>query len=97
LVRLEDESSVSVLQLLDRVSSPKAVAAEDHGFSRVTQVLRDPLDDHGGLDLVWVVGKVSHMRVDDLESLALEVGEAELVQLGAEPLRVNEADALDAV
>ena len=97
LVRLEDESTVPVLQLLDGACCPKAVAAEDHGFGTVTHMLRDPLHDHGRLDLVWAVGKVSQERIDHVESLALEVLGTELVLLVSEPWRANEADALDAV
>ena len=97
LVRCQDKSSESVLQLLDGARGPEAVAPENHGFGTVTHVLRDPLHDHGGLDLVRVVGKFSQACVEDLKSLTMEVGRAELVLLGAEPRRVNEADPLDSV
>jgi hypothetical protein len=95
LVRLQNEASGPALQVVDGVSGLKAVPADEDRFGAVAEVLRDPLDDHGRLDLTRIVGKVRQPSIDDLEALAAEVLGAEFVEQGPEPRRVDETDALD--
>jgi hypothetical protein len=95
LVRLQNEASGPALEVVDGASRLEAVPANEDCFGAVAEVLRDPLDDHGRLDLARIVGKVRQPSIDDLEALAAEVLGAERVEQGPKPRRVDETDALD--
>jgi hypothetical protein len=96
LIRRENWAADPGLQLLDCPCRAEPVLADERSFCLLSDVPRSPGVDGSGFDSARVAREFGRRRRHDVEPLTAEVGGAELVDLGVEPRRADQRDALDA-